>query len=74
MERAPTSDMAGAAAKIATINDALNKLLDRLETVVQHAVAIESKMRDPVARKELRERINLIRSLMELARGKILRL
>lgn len=67
-----------APAKVARLQsnakDAFTVLANQLEAAVQHARAIEPKMRDRGTRQAFGERIEIVERLLDIARVKILQL
>ena len=54
--------------------DVLGLLADQLECAMQHACAIEPKMRNLKTRQDFRDRIDIVERLLDVARLKILQL
>lgn len=54
--------------------DTLSHLADQLEIAMQHARAIEPKMRDSGARQAFGDRIEIVQRMLDIARVKILQL
>jgi hypothetical protein len=54
--------------------DVLGLLVDQLECAMQHARAIEPKMRDLKTKQNFRDRIEIVERLLDVARLKILQL
>lgn len=66
------SPRAKAAALRSNAKDTLRLLADQLEIAMQHARAIEPKMRDPKTRQDFGDRIEMVQRMLDIARMKIL--
>ncbi len=73
-EAARFSILVKQAAMRANAREALSLLADQFERAMQHARAIEPKMRDLQARQEFGDRIEFVQRLLDVARLKILQL